>query len=77
VPREVCEGFDFVSAREEIKKGSGERVESDPASLEAPNRDVGTHEGNFSKQILIPLVLDWLISLLVASFNLDLHFEKV
>jgi hypothetical protein len=45
VPREVCEGFDFVSAREEIKKGSGERVESDPASLEAPNRDVGTHEG--------------------------------
>ena len=45
VPWEVCEGFDFISTREEIKRSSGERVESDLASLEAPNGDVGTHGG--------------------------------
>jgi hypothetical protein len=45
VLQEVCEGLDFASAREEIKKQSGERVESDQACLEAPNGDVGTREG--------------------------------
>jgi hypothetical protein len=45
VPREVFEGFDFASAREEIRRSSEERVESHPASLEATNGDVGTCEG--------------------------------
>ena len=45
VPQEVCEGFDFASARKEIKKWCGEKVESDSALLEAPNEDVGTLKG--------------------------------
>ena len=75
--REVCEGFDFTSAREEIKRSSGERVESDLASLEAPNGDVGTRGGtNFGKQIPVPLVLDLAISLLVACASSFLGLSR-
>ena len=77
VPREVCEGFDFTSAREEIKRLSGERVESDLASLEAPNGDVGTRGGtNFGKQIPVPLILDLAISLLVACASSFLGLSR-
>ena len=78
----VCRGK-FVRAsisppqREEIKRSSGERVESDLASLEAPNGDVGTRGGtNFGKQIIVPLVLDLVISLLVACASSFLGLSR-